>query len=220
VINSTSFQLFNPPPRSRSQWVCHRAPPPLLPIRSAMLLLTRSPNQKVAERDDTEEGPATGRQGVGTFRTPRILLPLGVPRSHLRPNHSLLNNSACSSAVIWLFTSYWNMNNEGAEERPFPYSVSEFFSSENRWTNRYWSWKDWETGVWIPPLCPPEDKWTEFISAVQATFPHSYTHLHSARPYWTHQGKLSIPRQIKTQTFWFHQWVIQTSNMSDYSKCF
>lgn len=73
------------------------------------------------------------------------LLPLSAPRSPPWPNHGFLNNSACSSAIIWLFAGYWNMNNEGAERRPFPYFLSSWVCWQERTDGQTDTWTErWE----------------------------------------------------------------------------
>lgn len=127
VINSTPpFNYSARLPRSRSQWQRHQA-------SRRCRRRSRTIINPGAQPENSGEGWKRGRsltgEGGGTFSAPGVLFrasfPSTLPPGRIpRPNHSLLNNSACSSAVIWLFTGYWNMNNEGAEGRTFPYSTS------------------------------------------------------------------------------------------------
>ena len=108
-----------------------------LSLLSAIRSLTRSLNWKTAARDGREEGAATGRRRGGTSRAPGILFPASFPSSPPgripRPNHSLLNNSACSSAVIWLFTEteIWIMKEQSSGH--FHILAPSLSECANRW---------------------------------------------------------------------------------------
>lgn len=96
VINSTPpFNYSARLPRSGSGRQLHQAS---RRRRSAVRSLTPALNRKMVARDGGEEGAAAGTRGGGSC----CLLPRHAPLPGRvpRPNHSLLNNSACSSAVI------------------------------------------------------------------------------------------------------------------------
>lgn len=75
-------------------------PPPFLP---PMQSLTQLLSWKVTSKRQDSRRTCRGRREGGPSAPNRACFrsfPLSAPGSHPRPNHSLLNNSACSSAII------------------------------------------------------------------------------------------------------------------------
>lgn len=149
-INSTPLNYSTCAPHRKSEWeriIRSPALPP--PFLSAAWSLTQQLSWKVAgkwqesgrtpSREARRGGPSTPNGSC--FQSSS----LSAPRSPPWPNHGFLNNSACSSAIIWLFAGYWNMNNEGAERRPFPYFLSSWVCWQERTDGQTDTWTErWE----------------------------------------------------------------------------